>query len=77
VVIALADQYAGRHLGFVSPARYRIGHSPLYHQAFHDVTTSTNTYVLLTERRQMVLEVDMAARLARAHRRVISAPHMS
>ena len=42
-VIALADQYAGRHLGFVNPALYRIGHSVRYHRAFHDVTTGTNT----------------------------------
>ncbi len=42
-VIALADQYAGRHLGFVNPAIYEIGRSASYHQAFHDVTTGTNT----------------------------------
>lgn len=42
-VIALGGQYAGRHLGFVNPAIYRIGHSASYHQAFHDVTTGTNT----------------------------------
>jgi len=42
-VIALADQYAGRHLGFVNPAIYRIGRSASYHSAFHDVTTGTNT----------------------------------
>jgi subtilase family serine protease len=42
-VIALADQYAGRHLGFVNPALYQIGRSAYYHQAFHDVTTGTNT----------------------------------
>ena len=42
-VIALADQYAGRDLGFVNPALYQIGRSAYYHQAFHDVTTGTNT----------------------------------
>jgi len=42
-VIALADQYAGVDLGFVNPALYRIGRSAAYHQAFHDVTTGTNT----------------------------------
>jgi subtilase family serine protease len=42
-VIALADQYAGRDLGFVNPALYRIGRSASYHQAFHDVTAGTNT----------------------------------
>ena len=44
-VIALADQYAGRHLGFVNPAIYRIGRSSLYHRAFHEVTTGTNSVV--------------------------------
>jgi len=44
-VIALADQYAGRHLGFVNPAIYRIARSSLYNQAFHAVTTGTNTEV--------------------------------
>jgi subtilase family serine protease len=42
-VIALADQYAGRILGFVNPALYQIGRSVSYHQAFQDVTTGTNT----------------------------------
>ena len=42
-VIALADQYAGRDLGFVNPALYQIARSAYYHQAFHDVTTGTNT----------------------------------
>jgi subtilase family serine protease len=45
-VIALADQDAGRHLGFVNPALYRIGRSTQYHQAFHDVTTGSNTVEL-------------------------------
>jgi subtilase family serine protease len=48
-VIALADQYAGRHLGFVNPALYRIGRSASYHQAFHDVTTGTNTVESATQ----------------------------
>ncbi|HUZ34856.1 MAG TPA: S53 family peptidase [Streptosporangiaceae bacterium] len=42
-LIALADQYAGRSLGFVNPALYRIARTALYHQAFHDITTGTNT----------------------------------
>jgi subtilase family serine protease len=42
-IIALADQYAGRHLGFVNPAIYRIGRSRAYHRAFHDITTGDNT----------------------------------
>ena len=44
-VIALADQYAGRHLGFINPALYRIGRSSFYRRAFHEVTTGTNTVV--------------------------------
>ena len=42
-VIALADQYAGRHLGFVNPAIYLIGRGAAYHAAFHDITTGTST----------------------------------
>jgi subtilase family serine protease len=42
-LVALADQYAGRHLGFVNPAVYRIGRSGSYHQAFHDITTGNST----------------------------------
>jgi subtilase family serine protease len=42
-IIALADQYAKRHLGFVNPAIYQIARSPQYHQAFHDITVGDNT----------------------------------
>jgi subtilase family serine protease len=42
-LMALADQYAGRRLGFVNPAIYQIARSPSYHQAFHDITTGNNT----------------------------------
>jgi subtilase family serine protease len=42
-LIALADQYAGRPLGFVNPAIYRIARGPQYHRAFHDVTRGNNT----------------------------------
>jgi len=48
-VIALADQYAGRDLGLVNPALYRIGSSASYQQAFHDVTTGTNTVTSPTQ----------------------------
>jgi subtilase family serine protease len=37
-IIALADQYAGRHLGFINPAIYEIARSSHYHEAFHDIT---------------------------------------
>jgi subtilase family serine protease len=42
-VIALADQEAGRHLGFVNPALYAIARGPGYHRAFHDVVTGDNS----------------------------------
>ncbi len=42
-VIALADQDAGHHLGFVNPAIYAIARSPVYHRAFHDVVTGDNS----------------------------------
>jgi len=42
-IMALADQYAGRHLGFVNPAIYRIARSRYYRQAFHDITAGNNT----------------------------------
>jgi subtilase family serine protease len=42
-LVALADQYSGRHLGFINAGIYRIGRSASYHMAFHDVTTGDNT----------------------------------
>ena len=42
-VIALADQDAGHHLGFINPAIYHIARSPAYHRTFHDVTTGDNS----------------------------------
>jgi subtilase family serine protease len=45
-LIALADQEAGHPLGFVNPAIYRIARGPLYHKAFHDITTGNNTVIL-------------------------------
>ena len=42
-LIALADQSAGRQLGFVDPAIYRIALSAAYHKAFHDIATGNNT----------------------------------
>jgi subtilase family serine protease len=41
-IIALADQYARRHLGFVNPAIYQIARSFAYHQAFHDITAGNS-----------------------------------
>jgi subtilase family serine protease len=45
-LIALADQEAGHPLGLVNPAIYRIARGPLYHKAFHDITTGNNTVVV-------------------------------
>jgi subtilase family serine protease len=45
-VIALADQEAGQHLGFVNPAIYRIAGGEAYHRAFHDVVTGDNSVML-------------------------------
>ena len=41
-IIALADQYAQRHLGFVNPAIYQIARGSQYRQAFHDVTAGNS-----------------------------------
>jgi subtilase family serine protease len=42
-VVALADQLAADHLGFVNAGIYRIAMSKSYGAAFHDVTTGDNT----------------------------------
>ncbi len=42
-IVALADQYAHRHLGFINPAIYQIAHSSHYGEAFHDITVGNNT----------------------------------
>ena len=43
-ILALADEYAHKDLGFVNPAIYDIGRSSSYHKAFHDITTGFNGY---------------------------------
>jgi subtilase family serine protease len=45
-VVALADQEAGHHLGFVNPAIYQIARGGAYHRAFHDVVTGDNSVML-------------------------------
>jgi subtilase family serine protease len=42
-LVALADQSAGRPLGFVNAGLYRVAESSEYHAAFHDVTAGHNT----------------------------------
>lgn len=42
-LVAIANQYAGRDLGFIDPSLYRIARGVSYHTAFHDVTKGDNT----------------------------------
>jgi subtilase family serine protease len=43
-IVATADQQAGRPLGFINPALYRMAADPAtYATDFFDVTTGTNT----------------------------------
>ncbi len=42
-VIALADQYAGKRLGYLNDALYRLSKSAAYGRSFHDITTGNNT----------------------------------
>jgi subtilase family serine protease len=44
--VALADQAAGRRLGFINAAIYRIGRAAVYSQAFHDVVSGNNSMVV-------------------------------
>ena len=43
-IMALADQYAKRHLGFVNPAIYQIARSSKYNSAFHDVVAGPSNF---------------------------------
>ena len=45
-LVALADQLAGRHLGFINSAIYSIARGPDYHAAFHDITAGDNTFTV-------------------------------
>lgn len=45
-LVALADQYAGRDLGSVNPAIYRIAHSARYDAVFHDIEKADNTVLV-------------------------------
>jgi subtilase family serine protease len=47
-LVALADQFAHRPLGFINPAIYRIAGTSQYRQVFHDVTTGDNRFVVPT-----------------------------
>ncbi len=43
-IAALADQYAGIHLGFLDPTLYTLLRSPGYTSCFHDITDGHNNY---------------------------------
>lgn len=42
-IVALANQFAGRRVGFLNDAVYGILQSPSYEDGFHDITTGDNT----------------------------------
>jgi subtilase family serine protease len=42
-LMAIADQMAGRSLGFINPTLYKLAGSSTYAQDFHDVTVGNNT----------------------------------
>ncbi len=41
-IVALANQLAGRPLGFLNPAIYKLAHSSAYSSDFHDITLGDN-----------------------------------
>lgn len=45
-IVALANQLAGKRLGFLNPAIYNIGRSPAYPLTFHDILFGNNTIQL-------------------------------
>ncbi len=45
-VVALADQYAGKRLGYLNDALYALGSSSSYAKGFHDITTGNNTVTI-------------------------------
>lgn len=60
-IAALADQYAGRPLGFINPALYRIGRGRL--SGFHDVVRGNNSVVLVSPRGRTTRIAGASARL--------------
>jgi subtilase family serine protease len=43
-IVALGNQLSGQRLGCLNGAFYRIGESPLYSSAFHDLTVGQNSF---------------------------------
>ncbi len=59
---ALFDQAAGKNLGFLNSAFYRISqNATAYAQAFHDVTTGNNTFVFQDANANVVTVTGFAA----------------
>jgi len=51
---ALFDQAAGKRLGFLNSAFYRISHSNMYAKAFHDIQRGNNTFVFQDTNKNVV-----------------------
>jgi subtilase family serine protease len=47
-IVALADQYARRRLGFLNPSLYRLGRQSGSARVFHDIRTGDNTTLVET-----------------------------
>lgn len=45
-VVVLANQYAGKRLGFLNDALYGLSNSKAYGRGFHDITTGNNTVTI-------------------------------
>lgn len=45
-IVVLANQFAGKRLGFLNPTLYALSASSSYADAFHDITTGNNTYTV-------------------------------
>jgi subtilase family serine protease len=46
-IVALADQYQGKSLGFLNPTLYKIGKGASYAAAFHDILVGNNSFFFL------------------------------
>ncbi len=53
-IVALGNELGHHRLGFLNPALYRIGKSPFYKTAFHDITSGNNTYKFLDANNNVV-----------------------
>ena len=46
-IVALADQYQGKSLGFLNPTLYKLGKSTSYSSTFHDIIAGNNSFFFL------------------------------